>query len=175
MTPAGRHCLTYDEESWRPTPEDRPPAKDPSERGTLDVRQSKAKRVRNYLKKCKDALGRSSGGGPSWYLEERALRESEVVELEDVFEDAKEIEGIAEICEVANVVEVRGRPGSGGGVGDASSPTLTEAQSGAAGEGPAEELAEGEEGAEEKRKVSFCCGCWGGWKMAVEIDLKGLN
>lgn len=148
MTPAGRHCLTYDEESWKPTPEeqDLKRASEPDHHcRTLEIRQSKTKRVRNYLKKCKNALARSSSGeqfasestSSSWYVEKQlggVLNESEVVELEDVFENVKEIRGIGDICEVANVVEVKGRPEDGEraekekGV-DVSSPTLTETQS----------------------------------------------
>lgn len=151
VTPTGRHCLTYDEESWKPTLEEQQDLKRTSETDhcrTLEIRQSKTKRVRNYLKKCKNALARSSSGEQShfaessstssWYVEKQlsgVLNESEVVELEDVFENVKEISGISDICEVANVVEVKGRSEE---VGDRdekeksvefSSPTLTESQS----------------------------------------------
>lgn len=153
VTPAGRHCLTYDEESWKATPDeqDLKQISDTDQCRTLEIRQSKTKRVRNYLKKCKNALSRSSSGdqsqfaesssSSSWYIEKQisgALNESEVVELEDVFEDAKEIGGISEICEKANVIEVRGRLEEAADsfnkdkkehATEVSSPTLTESQS----------------------------------------------
>lgn len=151
VTPAGRHCLTYDEESWKPTPAEEEDLKHISECRTLEIRQSKTKRVRNYLKKCKNVLSRSSSGGDqsqfaesssssSWYIEKQinsgVLNESEVVELEDVFEDAKEIGDISEICEQANIVEVKGRPEEvpendkdEKEETNISSPTLTEVQS----------------------------------------------
>lgn len=154
VTPASRHCLTYDEESWKPTPEEQQDLKcisDTEHCRTLEIRQSKTKRVRNYLKKCKNVLSRSSSSdqaqfadssSSSWYIEKQisgVLNESEVVELEDVFEDAKEIGGISEICEKANVVvEVRGRSEETAesckdekekASTDISSPTLTQTQS----------------------------------------------
>lgn len=72
------------------------------------------------------------------------------MELEDVFEDATEIGGLSEICEVANVVEVRGRPevvadtGQDGNAAEISSPTLTESQSEVAGgeTGASDDIAE---------------------------------
>lgn len=153
VTPSGRHCLTYDEESWKPTAEEQQQdlkyISDTDHCRTLEIRQSKTKRVRNYLKKCKNALSRSSSSdqaqfvesSSSWYIEKQisndVLNESEVVELEDVFEDAKEIGCISEICEKANVIEVRGPPDEPverknddkEEATNISSPTLTETQS----------------------------------------------
>lgn len=154
VTPASRHCLTYDEESWKPTTDEEQQdlkcISDTDHCRTLEIRQSKTKRVRNYLKKCKNVLSRSSSSdqaqfaesssSSSWYIEKQisgVLNESEVVELEDVFEDAKEIGGISEICEKANVVEVRGRSEEAAEsckdekekATEISSPTLTETQS----------------------------------------------
>lgn len=152
VTPAGRHCLTYDEESWRPTSEEQQNIKCNSDTDycrNIEIRQSKTKRVRNYIKKCKNALSRSSSdqtqfaessSSSSWYLDKQisgVLNESEVVELEDVFEDAKEIGGISEICEKANVIEVRGRSEEPAELckdetekaAEISSPTLIEMQS----------------------------------------------
>lgn len=149
VTPAGRHCLTYDEESWKPTPEEQQDFKRTSDIDhcrTLEIRQSKTKRVRNYLKKCKNALARSSSSeqfaessSSSWYVEKQ-INESEVVELEDVFENVKEIGGISDICEVANVIEVKGRSEETSDTSEKekaaeiSSPTLTEPQSEVAGD-----------------------------------------
>lgn len=59
------------------------------------------------------------------------------MELEDVFENAKEIGGISDICEVANVIEVKGRSeetNGDAGEKEIPSPTLTEPQSEVAGD-----------------------------------------
>ncbi|CAH0547509.1 unnamed protein product [Brassicogethes aeneus] len=121
VTPAGRHALTYDEESWKPNEEEKSKEKSEFSR-SADARQSKTKRVKNYLKKCKNALGsrsnsseQSSNGEPgpsSWYLDNPLgilVNESQVNELEDVFEDAQvDVNLGSKKLEVANVVEVKG-------------------------------------------------------------------
>lgn len=125
MTPAGRHALTYDEESWKPTPEEASKSKEGLNEGscTLERHQSRTKRVRNYLKKCKNALSNrstnsdcnqnSDGSTSSWYVEKQvnvSVHDYQIVELEDVFENVQVVDiGLEDIREVANVVEVKGR------------------------------------------------------------------
>ncbi|KAJ8922119.1 hypothetical protein NQ315_004053 [Exocentrus adspersus] len=98
VTPTGGRAITYDEESWKPSPEDKSKEKDDLSR-QCEVRQSKTKRVKNYLKKCKNALGNRSASlqvspcsespkTSSWYIENN-LNECEINELEEVFEDAQ--------------------------------------------------------------------------------------
>lgn len=117
--------LTYDEESWKPSPEDQSTSKDfPVECRSSEFRQSKTKRVKNYLKKCKSVLGKSgtsdngSGrGSPAWYVDDEViscrLQEGEVLEIEDVFESVQLLSNLdcdfSEICQVANVVNVGGK------------------------------------------------------------------
>ncbi|XP_049818599.1 uncharacterized protein LOC109601686 isoform X4 [Aethina tumida] len=122
VTPTGRHALAYDEESWKPNSEDKPKETDLTRNS--DIRQSKTKRVKNYLKKCKHALGsrsnsseQSSNGEPpersSWYLDkqlEAIINEGEVNELEDVFEDAQssiDLDVRDGLPQVASVIEVK--------------------------------------------------------------------
>ncbi|XP_065160574.1 uncharacterized protein [Atheta coriaria] len=82
VTPSGSQCITYDEASWKASVED---SGKPEPEITLisssaaPIKQTRAKKVKNYFKKCKDALGAringdsASSGGPeeqtSWYLE----------------------------------------------------------------------------------------------------------
>ncbi|XP_056631347.1 uncharacterized protein LOC130441613 isoform X2 [Diorhabda sublineata] len=118
VTPTVTKAVTYDEESWKPSPEDI--SKD--ERDSLkssEIRQSKTKRVKNYLKKCKNALGSGkyasldvssvcSANNSSWYIE---IKEPQVNEIEDLFEDVQvclNINDCSSSFQVANVVEVRG-------------------------------------------------------------------
>jgi hypothetical protein len=133
VTPTGRHVLTYDEESWKPTPEE-PKPEDISR--TNEARQSKAKRVKKYLKKCKNVLGRSTSSDipaeeapstSSWYLEE-LINVSEINELEDVYEDAVQVGTVdsGAVYQVASVVDDVKRNESVG-LAD-SSPPLTEEQ-----------------------------------------------
>lgn len=91
VTPTGRHAVNYDEESWKPTPEE--PQKTKKEtveefNRSSDIRQSTTKRMKNYLKKCKHALGKSSssssgssqnhdGASSSWYVEKEDLETTE--------------------------------------------------------------------------------------------------
>lgn len=133
MTPTGRHALTYDEESWKPKPDDRNPSKSkessPDEIGrSSETRQSKTKRVKNYLKKCKNALGSRSNSNDqssssdnqstSWFVDkklEEALNESEIHDLEDVFEKVHINPNLkcdfSDKCRVASVVDVKSRSG----------------------------------------------------------------
>lgn len=112
VTPTGRHALTYDEESWREKDDNTEEITRQSE-----TRKSKTKRMKNYLKKCKNVLGNrsssslndpggGSGGGcglgtsydvtpsnsssstSSWYIDKSiAINECEINELEDVYEE----------------------------------------------------------------------------------------
>lgn len=119
VTPASRHALTYDEESWKPTPEELSKSKEDT--CTLERHQSTTKKVRNYLKKCRNVLSSRStstdqtqnadGSTSSWYVDKQInVHECQVVELEDVFENAQVVDiGIKDVCEVANIVEVKGR------------------------------------------------------------------
>ncbi|XP_068911391.1 puratrophin-1-like isoform X4 [Tenebrio molitor] len=133
VTPTGRHVLTYDEESWKPTPEE-PKPEDISR--TNEARQSKAKRVKKYLKKCKNVLGRSTSSDvpaeeapstSSWYLEE-LINVSEINELEDVYEDAVQVGTVdsGAVYQVASVVDDV-KKNESVGLAD-SSPPLTEEQ-----------------------------------------------
>lgn len=118
VTPTGRHCLSYDEESWKPTEDEKSNSKEssPDVCRTLETRQSKTKRVKNYLKKCKNALGSRSStaditqveySSSSWYVENH-LNEGEITEIVDEFEQVKTIDQcIDEKKRVAVIVEVK--------------------------------------------------------------------
>lgn len=118
VTPTGRHCLSYDEESWKPTEDEKTNSKEssPDVCRTLETRQSKTKRVKNYLKKCKNALGSRSStaeitqveySSSSWYVDDH-LNEGEVHEIVEQFEQVKTIDqSIDEKKRVALVVEVK--------------------------------------------------------------------
>nr|XP_023018868.1 uncharacterized protein LOC111507754 [Leptinotarsa decemlineata] len=131
VTPTSTRAVTYDEESWKPSPEDS--FKD-IERST-EVRHSKSKRVKSILKKCKNVLGNksaslevSTGSDPSssssgnerssFCLDDKIednLNVCQINELDDIFEDAHVSLNVAEctgVFQVANIVEVRGPPGS---------------------------------------------------------------
>nr|XP_023013754.1 uncharacterized protein LOC111503632 [Leptinotarsa decemlineata] len=131
VTPTSTRAVTYDEESWKPSPEDS--SKD-IERST-EVRHSKSKRVKSILKKCKNVLGNksaslevSTGSDPSssssgnerssFCLDDKIedkLNVCQINELDDIFEDAHVSLNVAEctgVFQVANIVEVRGPPGS---------------------------------------------------------------
>lgn len=58
----GRPALTYDEESWKPKSEDHneDTTKLNENQAVPEIRQSKCKRVKNYLKKCKNVIGSKS-------------------------------------------------------------------------------------------------------------------
>lgn len=129
MTPTGRHVLTYDDESWKPSPED---LKSEELSRSSDTRQSTTKRVKKYLKKCKNALRSSSSESheeasstSSWYLDE-LINESEVNELEDIYEDVQCVntDRVYQVASVVNVVKAESEVD-----GNAeSSPPLTEGQ-----------------------------------------------
>nr|CAH7732506.1 unnamed protein product [Callosobruchus chinensis] len=127
VTPTTTKAVTYDEESWKPSSEETVSDKKDLSR-TSEVRQSKTKRVKNYLKKCKTVLGSSKSNSldipetsqtsrnTSWYLEN--VNECEVNELEDVFEEAQVCLNLTECSssyQVANVIEVRGPPSEADG------------------------------------------------------------
>ncbi|XP_064215400.1 uncharacterized protein LOC135267235 [Tribolium castaneum] len=127
VTPTGRHALTYDEESWRSTSEESS-SKPPEELSrSSDTRQSATKRVKNYLKKCKNALKSGSheevASTSSWYLDE-LINVSEVNELEDIYEDVQ-VDVDSGVYQVASVVDVVDRNEDAGAQ---SSPPLTEEQ-----------------------------------------------
>ncbi|XP_018574008.1 uncharacterized protein LOC108913036, partial [Anoplophora glabripennis] len=120
VTPTGGRAITYDEESWKPSPEDKLKEKEDFNR-LSEARQSKTKRVKNYFKKCKNALGTRSAslevssssdasGTSSWYVENK-LNECEVNELEEIFEDAQDSPNLgvtSSAYQVANIIEVKG-------------------------------------------------------------------
>lgn len=129
MTPTGRQVSTFDEESWREKDEAIEEITRQSE-----ARKSTTKRMKNYLKKCKKNVlgnrGSSSstdpGGGTeesrnsydvtpsnsassssSWYVEQAiVVNESEVNELEDVFEELACPEGEG-VIHTANEVDFK--------------------------------------------------------------------
>lgn len=117
VTPTGRHALTYDEESWKATSEEPQKPKDTQDEisRSSEARQSKTKRVKNYLKKCKNVLhGRSatentetavdSSSSSSWYIEKQIeVCESEEKELDEVFEETGFIEDVTD--SMADLIE----------------------------------------------------------------------
>ncbi|XP_072400076.1 puratrophin-1-like isoform X3 [Diabrotica undecimpunctata] len=127
VTPTATRAVTYDEESWKPSPDESSKDEKDSVRSS-EIRQSKTKRVKNYLKKCKNVLGSSksasldvssvcseSAGSSSWYLEDTniEIKEPQINELEDVFENAQislNFNDGTSSYQVANIVEVRGPP-----------------------------------------------------------------
>ncbi|XP_044258934.1 uncharacterized protein LOC123007598 isoform X3 [Tribolium madens] len=133
VTPAGRHALTYNEESWKPSSEDSPKVEELSR--SSDTRQSTSKRVKNYLKKCKNALKSGSSESheeaastSSWYLDE-LISVSEVNELEDIYEDVQVNVDNRDVYQVASVVDViRNESRSADAGVESSSPPLTEEQ-----------------------------------------------
>lgn len=135
VTPTGRHALTYDEESWKPTPEDLPKPEEITR--SSETRTSTTKRVKKYLKKCKSVLisgtsDASSEEAPttsSWYLDD-LIHESEVHELEDIYEDAQvgNIVTNNDFYQVANVVDVKKSQNDIAIDIANSSPTLTDEQ-----------------------------------------------
>nr|CAI5864936.1 unnamed protein product [Callosobruchus analis] len=127
VTPTTTKAVTYDEESWKPSSEETVSDKKDLSR-TSEARQSKTKRVKNYLKKCKSVLGSSKSNSldipessqtsrhTSWYLQN--VNECEVNELEDIFEEAQVCLNLSECSssyQVANVIEVRGPPNEADG------------------------------------------------------------
>lgn len=160
MTPTGRHALTYDEQSWKPSP-DETANKDDFVRAN-ESRQSKTQRVKNYIKKCKNALGSKSNSleqshngessSTSWYVDKKLedlLNESEINELDDVFEDAEIREHFGTSYQKANVIQIKGEERNEGNRIDegleegAASPPLTEAQEQDDGSGKLEECETG--------------------------------
>lgn len=129
VTPTTDRAVTYDDESWKPSEEETIKDKKDLSRSS-DVRHSKAKKVKNYLKKCKNVLGSSrtaslevsssetatTSATSSWYIDsqiEESLNHSEINEIEDVFEDAQVSLNYSEtssVYQVANIIEVRGPP-----------------------------------------------------------------
>ncbi|VEN61900.1 unnamed protein product [Callosobruchus maculatus] len=141
VTPTTTKAVTYDEESWKPSSEETVSDKKDLSR-TSEVRQSKTKRVKNYLKKCKTVLGSSKSNSidipegsqttknTSWYLEN--VNECEVNELEDVFEEAQVCLNLTECSssyQVANVIEVRGPPSEAEGEPSQSNVNYTRQES----------------------------------------------
>ncbi|KAL3275171.1 hypothetical protein HHI36_019941 [Cryptolaemus montrouzieri] len=118
VTPVGRQALTYDGDSWKEKGDEVIEENTDSSSKSFDSKQSKAKRVKNYLKnKCKNALGNkssssdisSSSESSSWYLE-KITNKSEISELSEVFEDASENLGSIgsdEQYQVANVILIK--------------------------------------------------------------------
>lgn len=125
VTPINERAATYDEESWKPSEEEAVKNKKDLSRSN-DVRQSKTKRVKNYLKKCKTALGPSKSASlevsscddnvsscSSWYMESQIidnLNRCEINELTEIFEDAHSVKAGdgRGVYQVANIIEVRG-------------------------------------------------------------------
>lgn len=118
VTPTGHQALTFDDESWKPSLDDTIAQTSTSEISrSNEIRQSKTKRVKKYLKKCKNVLSKSSidqsteeeARTSSWYLEE-IINEGRVSELDDIFEDAQVNLDLSESdqnYQVANVVHVK--------------------------------------------------------------------
>lgn len=120
VTPTAARAITYDEESWKPSPEDKLKEKEDFSRQS-EARQSKTKRVKNYLKKCKNALGTRSASlevsscndtssTSSWYVENK-INECEINELEEIYEDALVSQNLGDTSsayQVANIIEVKG-------------------------------------------------------------------
>ncbi|CAG9864587.1 unnamed protein product [Phyllotreta striolata] len=117
VTPTSTRALTYDEESWKQSPEDSLADDRTSLKST---EQSKTNRVKNYIKKCKNALSTSksasvdlSSASSSWYDDDKSasnVRTHETNELEDVFEEAQvrlDVGSGTSFFQVANVVEVK--------------------------------------------------------------------
>lgn len=125
VTPTGRHALTYDEESWRQQDESASSKETGEEINRhSETRKSKTKRVKNYLKKCKNALGsRTAASEPnsssssdaatsSWYIEKSLeINESEIKVLDDVFEEVQPFNCFADLTQIASVIDVK-RPSS---------------------------------------------------------------
>ncbi|KAK5642683.1 hypothetical protein RI129_008850 [Pyrocoelia pectoralis] len=132
VTPTGRHAVTYNEESWKSIPEEQGKSEGPSKASennniqsedlsrSSEVRQSKTKRVKNYIKKCKNALGINSSDSSSHKNDdghdiekdlEVIINKSEIRELDHVFEkigDNSRIEenNLSDLSQVANVVNI---------------------------------------------------------------------
>lgn len=123
MTPTGRHALTYDDQSWQPNADDTNSTKDDFTRSN-EARQSKTQRVKNYIKKCKNALGSKSNSleqshngessSASWYIDkklENLLNESEINELDDIYENAQfseDFHNCSDSYQRANVIQIKG-------------------------------------------------------------------
>lgn len=139
VTPTTDRAVTYDEESWKPSEEETIKDKKDLSRSN-DVRQSKTKRVKNYLKKCKNVLGSSKSasldvsscddnvsGCSSWYIDNQIvdnLNRCEINELEEIFEDAQVSINVTEgssVYQVANIIEVRGPSTSASSASDSNS------------------------------------------------------
>lgn len=118
MTPVGRPALTYENQSWKEKPNNDSEEPEESVSKTSESKKSKAKRVKNFLKnKYKTAIGSKSsssdqspsGDSASWYLE-RITVQSEVSEVDEVFEEACETLGEIESLQplqVANVILIK--------------------------------------------------------------------
>ncbi|XP_045464093.1 uncharacterized protein LOC123673564 isoform X3 [Harmonia axyridis] len=118
VTPVGRPAITYDNQSWKEKPEKDTEESEDSSSKSSDSKKSKAKRVKNFLKsKYKTAIGSKSNGSgqsqsgdsASWYLEKITVQ-SEVSELNEVFEEACESLEVFDSCEqyrVANVILIK--------------------------------------------------------------------
>ncbi|KAK4877374.1 hypothetical protein RN001_009880, partial [Aquatica leii] len=129
VTPTGRHAISYNEDCWKSKPEEQQPPdgssklleNTPTEIGrSSEGRQSKAKRVKNYLKKCKNAIGNkissseaSTSNNEDATLVEKdsevILNKSEVNELNEIYENLNQnacLQSVCDLSEVANVVNI---------------------------------------------------------------------
>ncbi|XP_066257641.1 puratrophin-1-like isoform X1 [Euwallacea similis] len=131
VTPTNQKAITYDEESWKPRPEDplqREKSPDPSTPSTSSSSKSssKAKKVKKYLKKCKNALGSSksssfdcetasqisTNSSSSWYVDPRLeglIQKGEIHEIVEQFEDeVVDLQDSKSVkFEVANIIQVK--------------------------------------------------------------------
>ncbi|KAF5297182.1 hypothetical protein FQA39_LY12197 [Lamprigera yunnana] len=123
VTPTGRHAISFNDDCWKPKNEEEAiegtskASESPSDEisRTSEVRQSKTKRVKNYLKKCKNAIGNKIGSSETSDTKnaekdlEVILNKSEVHELEEVFENVGDnvcLENVRDLSQIANVVDI---------------------------------------------------------------------
>ncbi|XP_060519485.1 uncharacterized protein LOC132697828 [Cylas formicarius] len=123
VTPTNQKALTYDEQSWKPAPEETPPEKEKDGSNHSSCSQiSKKKKVKNYFKKCKNALSNKptsidlpssteTSSENAWYVDpklDKPLQTSEVNVIEDIFEDALVVPLDGKVTlEIANIIEVK--------------------------------------------------------------------
>ncbi|KAJ8952473.1 hypothetical protein NQ314_007551 [Rhamnusium bicolor] len=100
VTPTVERAITYDEESWKPSPEEKSKEKADFNRRSASLEVS--------------TTSGDTSVTSSWYLEnqiEENLNECEINELEEVFEDAHVSLNLGDcsgIFQVANIIEVKG-------------------------------------------------------------------
>ncbi|KAH1011341.1 hypothetical protein HUJ04_000737 [Dendroctonus ponderosae] len=131
VTPSNQQAITYDEESWKPKPEDSsskeksPVPSTPSS----SSKSSKAKKVKKYLKKCKNVLGSSkastsfdcetasqlsaqSSASSSWYVDSKLddlIQNGKVNEIEEAFDDVQPLKVEPPVqWQVANIIQLKG-------------------------------------------------------------------